>query len=142
MAHAEVRLEWAVPEAQSDLLALDDDVARIALSWLGRARRLAAAVEECEDRPWPLDGCVKLRFGIGDEPWRAGPNPPRASDPQCRLVLEYLPSRAKPERLLVWAVALGHPPRDRRVPDAYALAGRRRTRRLVEDVNYRKEARR
>ncbi len=135
-------MSWATPEARKDFARLPEQLQAIALDWLVQAQRGTASTESCFDRPGePLDGCVKLRFGQGDEPGTAGPNPPRSSDPRWRLIVEYLPG-GQSERLLIWAVGLGHPMREARVPSVYALAGRRRNRRLMEDPQYRKEAKR
>ena len=138
---AQMSVRWAVPEARQDVKRLPKGLRVIVVGWLAHACRTTEGTEPCVDRPdEPLDGCVKIRFGPGDDPTAVGPSPPRSSDPRWRIIAEDLPGEA-PRRLLVWAVGLGHPPAGQRTPSVYALAGRRRTQRLMTDTDYRREVR-
>jgi hypothetical protein len=137
-SEAKVRIQFGDPAVKADFLVLQKkgELYKIAMQWLELARQGAARMEPCADRPnQPLDGCVKLRFGAEDRPL-AGVVGPTAD---WRLVLEYLPSQDRPEKLFIWSVGLGHPERNRRASSAYELAAQRRGRRLAEDNRYRKE---
>jgi hypothetical protein len=131
-------MQFGDPAVKTDFLALrkKGELYEIALQWLELACQGEARTEPCADRPdQPLDGCVKLRFGAEDRPLVGVLGP----TPDWRLVLEYLPSQDRPEKLLIWSVGLGHPERNRRASSAYTLAAERRGRRLAEDERYRKD---
>jgi hypothetical protein len=131
-------MQFGDPAVKTDFLALHKkgQLYEIAMQWLELACQRAARTEPCTDHPdQPLDGCVKLRFGAEDRPLAGVVG--RTAD--WRLVLEYLPSQDRPDKLLIWSVGLGHPERNRRASSAYTLAAQRRGRRLAEDNRYRKE---
>jgi hypothetical protein len=132
------RLQWGSTEARDDLVRLPAAAQRVALAMLARAARSLALSEPCRDAPdQPLEGCGKIRFGVEERP-AGSSRRPRSLDPRWRLIVEYLPSEASPDRLLVWAVAQGHGQPGEHTPDAYTLAARRRGVRLRVDAEYRK----